>query len=590
MVFTKLIGLFTNSIPFYMGIIAAFCLASWGIFFYRYSRNLWISTILFVNLYFLYLNMNFLRQSIAVSIALFAWTFLKNRRFLPFLGLILLASLFHTTALILLPVYALVRLRPGAGQLLLYSYALLFFYISSEGILNLLTMVFHEEYANSIFLQGISIFYVVAPVVLLALLLLYQKRMLAAAQENRYLIGLVFFGVFCLVMMSRHAILERLSYYAFAYVMIAIPALLDALKIPLPGAERRFVGGGRTTGRLGLFAAGLGGTGDGGGGHYPLSCNGTSGKCPRRGTVSQPLFLLGGDRMKQKTLPSGVAKVMFGFCSWVVETAREKGLHRLYFLARDGYLLREISQMICQKRGYDLSCRYLYASRLAWRLPACHLDYQEACRYVFSGALRLTFRGMMSRIRADDSQCRMCARWAGISEEQLDAPLPEEERKRIALLLENERGFRLLLEEKSREAYDPVMIYLEQEGLMNGDPVALVDSGWTGGMQHTLRQLLESAGCHSPLIGFYFGLYTTPGVPADGEYLAWYFSPRSPVRYAALFNNNVLESLCTAPHAMTVGYSVQQGWAVPEGKPPGKNRAFLAAAAITAGKLPSAGR
>ena len=278
--------------------------------------------------------------------------------------------------------------------------------------------------------------------------------------------------------------------------------------------------------------------------------------------------------MKQETLPSGVAKVMFGFCSWVVETAREKGLRRLYFLARDGYLLREISQMICQKRGYDLSCRYLYASRLAWRLPACHLDYQEACRYVFSGALRLTFRGMMSRIRADDSQCRMCARWAGISEEQLDAPLPEEERKRIALLLENERGFRLLLEEKSREAYDPVMIYLEQEGLMNGDPVALVDSGWTGGMQHTLRQLLESAGCHSPLIGFYFGLYTTPGVPADGEYLAWCFSPRSPVRYAALFNNNVLESLCTAPHAMTVGYSVQQGWAVPEGKPPGKNRHF----------------
>lgn len=238
--FTKLIGLFTNSIPFYMGIIAAFCLASWGIFFYRYSRNVWISTILFVNLYFLYLNMNFLRQSIAVSIALFAWTFLKNRRFLPFLGLTLLASLFHTTALILLPVYLLVKLRPGMGQLLFYSYALLFFYISSEGILNLLTMVFHEEYANSVFLQGMSFFYALMPLVLLALLFLFQKQMLASHEENRYLIGLVLFGVFCMVMMSRHAILERLSYYAFGYVTLAIPALLDALKIPRPGAGRRF--------------------------------------------------------------------------------------------------------------------------------------------------------------------------------------------------------------------------------------------------------------------------------------------------------------------------------------------------------------
>lgn len=240
-VFTKLMGLLTNSIPVYMGVIAALCLFSWGFFFYRYSPNVWLSTVLFVNLYFLYFNMNFLRQAIAVAITLFAWPFLKNRKFWPFLGLVLLASLFHTTALILLPVYALVRLRPGTGQLLLYGYALLFFYISSEGILNLLTMVFHEEYANSIFLQGVSVFYVVAPVVLLALLLLYQKRMLAHAEENRYLIGLVFFGVFCLVMMSRHAILERLSYYAFAYVMIAIPALLEALKVTPPGGGRRFL-------------------------------------------------------------------------------------------------------------------------------------------------------------------------------------------------------------------------------------------------------------------------------------------------------------------------------------------------------------
>lgn len=278
--------------------------------------------------------------------------------------------------------------------------------------------------------------------------------------------------------------------------------------------------------------------------------------------------------MEPKTLESAISQALFGFCSWVVESAWEKGLHRLYFLARDGYLLREIAQMICEERGYGIHCRYLYASRLAWRLPACHLCQEEGLRYVLDGALRLTFRGMMERLRANESQRRACARWANVPQNQMDAPLTEKERRQIGQRLQNSREFCRLLEENSRKAYGPAMAYLQQEGLLNGEPVALVDTGWTGGMQHTLRLLLESAGCQSPLIGFYFGLYTTPGDPADGQYNAWYFSPDSPVRYAALFNNNVVESLCAAPHTMTVGYIFENGRAVPVLRPPGRNPGF----------------
>lgn len=278
--------------------------------------------------------------------------------------------------------------------------------------------------------------------------------------------------------------------------------------------------------------------------------------------------------MEPRTLESIIAQVLFGFCSWVVESARERGLDRLYFLARDGYLLREIAQIVCQKRGYDIDCRYLYASRLAWRLPACYLCEEEGLRYVFDGALRLTFRGMMERFRADENQYRDCAQWAGVPQDQMDTPLTEKERQQIAWQLQNSREFRSMLDENSRKAYAPTVAYLKQEGLLDGEPVALVDTGWTGGMQHTLRLLLESAGSKSPLMGFYFGLYTTPGDPADGQYNAWYFSPDSPVWYAALFHNNVLESLCVAPHTMTVGYTFQDGRAAPELRPPGKNLAF----------------
>ena len=74
---------------------------------------------------------------------------------------------------------------------------------------------------------------------------------------------------------------------------------------------------------------------------------------------------------------------------------------------------------------------------------------------------------------------------------------------------------------------------------------------WTGSIQRSLRQLLRSAGGNGGISGFYFGLYQEPKDPADGDYMAWYFSRRSPVHDRILFNNNVLDSMCAAPHPMT---------------------------------------
>ena len=237
-VLTKLIGLFTNNIQVYIGLIAVFCLFSWAFFIYRYSPNVCLSTFFFVNMCLLYLNMNFLRQAVAIAITLFAWPFIKNRKFWPFLGIVVLAALFHTTALILIPVYAVLRIRPGSGLWLLYAYGLLFFYISSEGIINLLTMVFHQEYANSVFLEGMSSLYALIPLLLLVLVYLFRKPMQEANEYNRYLIGFLFFAAFCMMMMTRHAILERISYYAYAYFVLALPELTSALRTAFPQGKK----------------------------------------------------------------------------------------------------------------------------------------------------------------------------------------------------------------------------------------------------------------------------------------------------------------------------------------------------------------
>ena len=238
-VLTKLIGLFTNNIQVYIGLIAVFCLFSWAFFIYRYSPNVWLSTFLFVNMYLLYLNMNFSAPGGCDCYYPFAWPFIKNRKFWPFLGIVVLAALFHTTALILIPVYAVLRIRPGSGLWLLYAYGLLFFTSLQRGIINLLTLVFHQEYANSVFLEGMSSLYALIPLLLLVLVYLFRKPMQEANEYNRYLIGFLFFAAFCMMMMTRHAILERISYYAYAYFVLALPELTSALRTAFPPGEKK---------------------------------------------------------------------------------------------------------------------------------------------------------------------------------------------------------------------------------------------------------------------------------------------------------------------------------------------------------------
>ncbi|HOK50222.1 MAG TPA: hypothetical protein PLM18_08635, partial [Sedimentibacter sp.] len=109
--------------------------------------------------------------------------------------------------------------------------------------------------------------------------------------------------------------------------------------------------------------------------------------------------------------------------------------------------------------------------------------------------------------------------------------------------------------------------YLRQEGLMDGVPFAIVDSGWTGSMQRSLRQLLSREVRLSGIIGFYFGMFAEPKSTIDGEYLTWYFSSKSPKSILIKFNNNLLECLCAAPHGMTVGYTCSSGNYEPIMKP-----------------------
>lgn len=254
--------------------------------------------------------------------------------------------------------------------------------------------------------------------------------------------------------------------------------------------------------------------------------------------------------------------LLFDYVWWILREAEQKGLRRLYFLARDGYLLREIAERFCEAFSLPIECRYLYCSRAALRMPSYHLIGDEADALLFQYGYRVTLRSVMERCGFRPEQARRICAECGLETWNPERMLTAPELLSLRETLAGCGAFRALLTENSKAAYRPAMEYLRREGLFSGETVAVVDSGWTGSMQRSLRQLLQSGGFQGNLIGFYFGLYAAPK-PEDGEYKTWYFNRDGRAVDKMFFSNNLFECLLSAPHGMTVSYAERDGGCFP---------------------------
>lgn len=86
---------------FFLGAVATICYVGTGIYIYKYSDNIVFSTVLLFPIAFS-LYTNILRQAVAMVICLFAYQAIKKKKYWLAILLVLLASTFHTSALIVL--------------------------------------------------------------------------------------------------------------------------------------------------------------------------------------------------------------------------------------------------------------------------------------------------------------------------------------------------------------------------------------------------------------------------------------------------------------------------------------------------------
>jgi len=250
-----------------------------------------------------------------------------------------------------------------------------------------------------------------------------------------------------------------------------------------------------------------------------------------------------------------VAPVIICYALWLLKQVKERGLERLYFVARDGYVLKKMTDSLAKAVGLKVETQYLYGSRQAWHVPAMTDLSNESLSWLFERTRTLTPRIVLGRLQIAPEQIReimIAMKWPQSTwDRQLDEGLLNEFRSDLL----GSREFGEVVERRVRARQETALQYLQQEGLFEEKRWAIIDLGWHGRLQRSLETLLGIKRATTTL-GLYFALFSDSTALSDltaASYLGWDLRcpPAAKEIPSLVF---LMESFCTAPHGSTIGY------------------------------------
>lgn len=60
--------------------------------------------------------------------------------------------------------------------------------------------------------------------------------------------------------------------------------------------------------------------------------------------------------------------ILYSYVEWIIHNSLKQNISMLYFIARDGFILKKIADIIISANGLKMKTKYIYGSRIAWRI------------------------------------------------------------------------------------------------------------------------------------------------------------------------------------------------------------------------------
>lgn len=187
---------------------------------YKNSEYPLLSVIMYMGLPVFLLNFSGLRQAIAMGITALSFNFIKEKKPVQFILLVILASLFHKSAIVFLAMYPIYNIKLDKFGKVMSIVVLGIVYFARVNIFNLAMSIL--GYAIVPDMNGsimLFIFYT----------MIYILAMLCETPGNKVEIGarnIFYVACLCQVFSDVYSIAGRLGFYYTIYVIIFIPSII----------------------------------------------------------------------------------------------------------------------------------------------------------------------------------------------------------------------------------------------------------------------------------------------------------------------------------------------------------------------------
>lgn len=228
------VSLFTRDVHIYMLVVAIIVITLTAVLLYRVSPIPWIGMFVFASFGFYGNSLSFIRQCIAIAIYLYSIEYIKKKKFIPYLLIILLASTFHKSMLIMIPVYFIAQIPINWKSLLTWSGLAILIMALSWPLFDLVTKYIYQYYATN---QGL--YYMLGrdwqtaaiPVITTVVILILKQFILRRDERNVVLINLSLYSALLYIMTCQHFLFQRFGMMFFTTTVLLVPELFASIGV-----------------------------------------------------------------------------------------------------------------------------------------------------------------------------------------------------------------------------------------------------------------------------------------------------------------------------------------------------------------------
>ncbi|WP_444659799.1 EpsG family protein [Caproiciproducens sp. R2] len=228
------VALFTNDVHVFMAVASIVVVGLTAVLVYKYSPIPWVSMFVFVSFGFFGNSLNFIRQCIAISIFLFSIKYLKEKKFLPYLGIVILSASFHKVMWIMIPLFFIARIKVNWKSLTVYGGLTALIMGLSWPLFNLITKYVYKYYATKeglYYMMGRDWQTAAIPVITTVTILIVKKFILQRDPKNVVLINFSIYSGLLYIMTCQHFLFQRFGMIFFTSAILIIPGLLASVGV-----------------------------------------------------------------------------------------------------------------------------------------------------------------------------------------------------------------------------------------------------------------------------------------------------------------------------------------------------------------------